>query len=403
MRKTIAITLALSLAAFVGCGVTAGQHETEDDLPVTDTDYSSATAIQPTADEPEEPTELLIDSEETDDGNAPLVIAPISYGWNPDVIERRIPPGMDDIVGETLSALVNYNRMNFYIGVVDLMDPINGYRHIDTSGGLHPSSMIKTWIAEYAFLQIQNGNANLNDIIAGSSLNYHLRQMLQVSDNESTAYIIEHFGRENIDEHLKENYSYTRLNSDLRGFNYLGNHNAASVSDSLALLERIWYGSHSEPYSTMLSIMFNSRTRSKIPAALSRFPGVSVANKTGSYIDEAAADHDMGIVVEYDAYGNIVVAYAIAIYTFSQPQTGAAFSAARPTILSVVQHIHRQFQFHNYGGGQPEPYQTEFPDAPDANEEQELEPPYHEYELEPWEHEPEPEPEPEPPKTMRVG
>ena len=332
---------------------------------------TAAPAVTAGADDAAAPAELEVPV--NNNNYAPMIPKNAGYGIAPGVLEKRLAPGMPDVVAVLLAEMVDYSRMNFYIGVVDLLDP-NGYRHIDDSGEIHPSSVIKAWIAEYAYLQVAAGNARLTDIVSGSTLLYHIKMMMQDSCNSSTARVITYFGRSNIDNWLNENYTHVRLHADLRGNYSEGRTNTASVADSIALLEKIWHNQHDGIYGPILEIMFGTRMRAKLPSLLEPYERARVACKTGSYIYFNAADHDIGIIVEYDEFWNITLAYAVAVYTFS-PAHKPTFSWARQTIFNVVHTLHYQFQYHYYyikpNMPEPEPPATE----PPATEPPTTEPP----------------------------
>jgi hypothetical protein len=265
------------------------------------------------------------------------------YGWSPSVFAKQVPNGVPDFVNNSQS-LINFDEMNFYIGMTDLLDP-KGYRHIDNSGAIHPSSVIKLWIGEYAMLQIQAGNGSLNDVLVGGTLRYHIQEMMQMSCNTSTAIVISYFGRTNIDNWLVENYYDTRLHSDLRGNYSQGRTNCTSVRDTVRILEKIFQNRHTDAYGTLFNMMVNTRTRAKLPTALAHHPEVVVASKTGSFIYYNAADHDVGIVVGHDVNGNINVAFTLVIYTYSRPFQ-PTFSVARTTLYHVTQNLYLQAKNH---------------------------------------------------------
>ena|GEM_PF-1888290 len=258
------------------------------------------------------------------------------YSEPPEVLERQIPEGGIDFV-RIARRLIDHDRMSIYIGVVDLLDP-NGYRYIEDSGIVHPASLIKSWIMEYAYLQVYMGYATLDDNIFGMSLEQRINFMMKDSCNNSTGLIIRHFGRANIDAWLTKGHSYTRLNSDFRGYNAGGRVNSSTVAEIIDFLERLFYNRYNEPYSSMLQIMLNSRTRDRLPESVAGFENVAVATKTGAFIhDRRATDHDMGIIISYDEHGEIKFAYAIVMLTFSRP--GMVVSVARPTLIKVARDI----------------------------------------------------------------
>ncbi|MCL2634295.1 MAG: serine hydrolase [Oscillospiraceae bacterium] len=248
-------------------------------------------------------------------------------------------PETPDYVAEAKRLMTPENG-DIYIGMVDLKKP-NGYRYVDDCGGIHPASTIKAQIMEYALWQVIYGNAALNDNVGGYTLKHRIEQMIQVSCNESTAYIIAKFGRENIDNWLLENYPNTRLHSDWVSFNPDGIFNTTTVEDNIVFLENMFHNREYEPYKTMLDIMFNTTwSRDKIPAATVNIPNVTVANKTGSFVDGAAtADHDIAIIIEWGTNGEIITAYALAFYSFSN-YTESTYSAARPAIIAMAQDIY---------------------------------------------------------------
>jgi hypothetical protein len=276
-------------------------------------------------------------------GYAPMVASRGSYGWTPGVLQKHVPEGFPDLVANA-QALIDYNNMTFFIGVADLMNP-DGYRHIDNSGQIHPSSVIKMWIMEYAYLQIYAGNGNLSDIISGNSLRWHIQEMIQLSCNTSTAHVISYFGRANIDNWIQRNYPNTRLHSDLRGNYFEGRTNTTTVADTIAFLENLYNKRNEEPYTTMLNLMVNTRTRAKFPAALSHRPEVTVANKTGSFIFFDAADHDVAIIIGRDENDRVQLVYAFVLYTFSRPYE-PTFSYGRATFFDVTRSIYRGWRQH---------------------------------------------------------
>jgi hypothetical protein len=225
--------------------------------------------------------------------------------------------------------------------MADLMNP-DGYRHIDDSGIIHPASTIKCQIMEYAFLEIHKGNADVRDMAGGLSLQTRIERMIRVTCNDSTAFVIAHFGRAAIDAWLMENYKNTRLYSDFAGYNHENKYNATCVEDNIDFLERMFQNRHSGAYKDMFEVMVGTETRAKIPAATDDLPNVGTANKTGSFYDSTyAADHDIAVVFGTDENGEIIFAYALAIYTFSGI-IEATYSAARPAIISMSRDIYER-------------------------------------------------------------
>jgi len=253
------------------------------------------------------------------------------------------PPVPPPDYAEIAKRLLTPEHDRVYVGMADLINP-SDYRYFDDPGSIHPASTIKTQIMEYALLQIQAGNGSLEEIYDGFTLKYLIERMIQVSCNDSTGSLIARYGRVNIDNWLQESYKHTRLNSDWRTYSKTdGRYNETSVEDTIICLERIWDNRETEPYSTMLNIMFGTTfSREKIPAATEGIEGVKVANKTGSFIDGAdTADHDMAIVVKYSENGEIEFAYALTFYSFS-PYVESTYSAARPGIVAMARDIYEQ-------------------------------------------------------------
>jgi hypothetical protein len=263
-------------------------------------------------------------------------------GWVPEVLEKQFPKHSDNTPDyiNLARTLLDNNKMTFFIGMVDLNDP-DGYRHIDDSGELHPSSVIKLWVAEYVYLQIHEGNGNLNDVLYGQTLEHHLTQMIQFSNNESAGYIISKYGRQNIDNWIKQNYKSTRLFSDFRGNYHQNKTNQTTVEDTVELLEKIYINRFTEPYSTIFTVMRGTKNIAKIPTAMSIYPEVRTANKTGSFIYYCAVDHDVGIIYGFDEAGRIQLAFAIVLFTFSKPDE-PTFSSARPYMYDVLHDIYNR-------------------------------------------------------------
>ena len=362
----LAITAALTLnITLIGCTDTEEKPPIATDEPeITTNDSTKApetkTAKQP-ATEKEPPTEeelpneddIVVDEEDDDNADVEVPDDPNGYteinqpqlyqhGNVPRVLNKHIPNGTPDHFTKA-KKLIDYNKMTVYVGIADLLDP-DGYRHLDASGSLHPSSVIKMWIAEYAYLQVEAGKANLSTSIGnGSSLKYYISEMMGMSCNVSTAHIISYFGRANIDNWLQKNYHNTRLHADLRGNYSEGRTNATSVRDTITLLEKIYHNRNRTPYQNLYNDMLNARTRAKLPAAMERYPEVRVATKTGSFIHVTTADHDVGIIIGRDKNGNIETAFAIAIYTFSQAYK-PTFSTARPTLYGIARLVYESFR-----------------------------------------------------------
>jgi beta-lactamase class A len=197
---------------------------------------------------------------------------------------------------------------------------------------------------EYALLQISQGVGCLDDVISGRTLREHIERMIQLTCNTATSHVIRYFGRGNIDTWLAEHHSSTRLNYDFANFYHGGRRNSSSVLECIAHLERVFHNRAEEPYAHMYEILLNSQVRDRLPMATNHLPYVSVATKTGSFIDRGeAVDHDMGIVTATDDNGNIVVAYAIVILTYSAAIDGSVFPA-RPTLIAVARDIYEQFE-----------------------------------------------------------
>jgi len=248
-----------------------------------------------------------------------------------------MPEGGIDYI-ESAKKLINSNHGTIHIGMADLKNR-DGYRYIDESGKIHPASIIKCFILEYAYLSIHAGNVGLNDDLGGKTLRNRLNLMIQISCNDSTAYVISHFGRANIDKWLVENYKHTRLYSNFRGTNFEDKENSSSVEDTIDFLERLYRNAHEEPYKSMWYTMLGTTfSRAKIPAGVSGFPNVRVANKSGSFNSTLTADHDMGIVIRWGSDGKVEIAYALVFYSFSK-ENATTFSAARPAIVSMSKYI----------------------------------------------------------------
>jgi hypothetical protein len=270
----------------------------------------------------------------------------------PQVMEKNVPAGMIDIIAQA-QELLDSSHGEFYIGLADLKNP-DGYRHIDYSGVIHSASTIKAFVLEYAYLQIHAGKADLNTVIRGRTLKERMDLMIQISCNSSTADVILHFGRAEINDWLYENYKHTRLYADFAGYSVIGENNSSNVEDSIIFLERVYQNSHEEPYKSILNVMLGTATNAKIPSGVVDFPNVHTANKTGSFFCETrglAVDHDMGIVIKRDDEGNAETAYAIVFYTFS-PSNTRSYSNARPAMVEISRFVYEQMSI-NIQSGSP--------------------------------------------------
>jgi hypothetical protein len=359
------MALTIAMSSLTGCFSNSDEpeapetEETTETTPASTTTVAKTTASQ-TSEPPREdtPSESEVEVDDIDEAGDAALEVPASttnsngmgemerpqyfqHGWEPKTLMNRTPKGTADHV-KSAKKKIDYNRMTFFIGVSDLLDP-KGYKHIDASGALHPSSVIKMWIAEYIYLEIEKGNAKLSDIAGSATINYHITEMMGLSCNGSTARLIQHFGRSNIDKWMQQNYTNTRLHADLQGNYSQGRTNQTSVRDTITLLEKIYQNRNRTPYKNLLSQMTNTRTRAKLPRALEHLPEVRVACKTGSFVYFSAADHDVGIVLGHDKNGKVQVAFAIALYSFSNAHQ-PTFSVARPTLYGIVRDVYAGFK-----------------------------------------------------------
>ncbi|MCL2637450.1 MAG: class A beta-lactamase-related serine hydrolase [Oscillospiraceae bacterium] len=254
-----------------------------------------------------------------------------------EVIPRPEPPNFVEIAKTHL----NESHGKVYVGMADLTY-LDAYRHIDT-GVFHPASTIKSFVMEYALLQIHAGNAELDELFEGYTLLYYLEQMIQVSCNESTGALIARFGRADIQSWLDVNYPSTELNSDWRNYHHNGKYNEITVEDTISFLEKLWERRFEEPYRQMLGIMYGTTwSREKIPTPFEGLENVRVASKSGSYVDgDETADHDMAIVVSYYSTGEIEFVYALTFYSFS-PYNEASYSNARSAMIAMSREIYEQ-------------------------------------------------------------
>jgi beta-lactamase class A len=187
-------------------------------------------------------------------------------------------------------------------GAVGFMDLSTGYVYNGDDNMMPAASIIKTFILEYAYLQVADGAVSLDTVMDGYTLEENIEQMITVSDNECTDRIIQYFGRQNIDDFLQEHYSKTRLHCTLANTGYYdydmtAEYNDVCISDMIAILKRFYDNRDSYPYSAMIDVMTRQTRLSKIPKYIREMEGVTVANKTGSFISEYGyTDCDMAIV-----------------------------------------------------------------------------------------------------------
>jgi beta-lactamase class A len=187
-------------------------------------------------------------------------------------------------------------------GAVGFLDLSTGYAYNGDDNMMPAASIIKTFIMEYAYLQVAEGAVSLDTVMDGYTLEENIEDMITVSDNEATDRIIQYFGRQNIDDYLQEHYSKTRLHCTLANTGYYdydrtSEYNDVCIADMIAVLKKFYDNRESYPYDEMIAVMTRQTRLSKIPKYIRDMEGVTVANKTGSFYSEYGyTDCDMAIV-----------------------------------------------------------------------------------------------------------
>lgn len=194
-----------------------------------------------------------------------------------------------------------------------------GEEYITDSRPMPSASIIKVFIMEYAFDQIEKGNLKLADTVYGTSLEYHINAMITRSDNDSTNALIEKFGMEELNRFFREKgYADTKVQRKMLDTKAQqeGRDNFTSVPDVMTFLKKVYQNKDIPPYKSMLSIMKKQERRGKIPR---NFSGdVTIANKTGELSN---VENDIAIIFGEESD------YAIAFLCSNLSDTASARNA----------------------------------------------------------------------------
>lgn len=156
------------------------------------------------------------------------------------------------------------------------------------------ASIIKLFIMEYAYEQIEIGNLSNESVINGESLDNLINKMITVSDNMAANKLIDYFGMDKMNDFFKlKGYGDTLLERKMLDNEAVknGKNNYTSIKDVMSFLDKVYEGKDRFPYSEMLDVMKKQKIDTKIRK---KFPSdVIIANKTGELSD---VENDVGII-----------------------------------------------------------------------------------------------------------
>lgn len=243
-----------------------------------------------------------------------------------DVTEKTIPTHIgghtaDEEVEltqtEEVSQDENTQNPQYRDDIAFYMDNVNGecqwgYTIFSTDETYHteskavPSaSVIKVFIMEYAFEQIEDGKLSLTDKLASGTVSGLIEAMITRSDNSATNVLIDYFGMDEMNLFFaKQGYGDTRVQRKMLDTKAQseGRDNYTSVQDVMLFLNKLYKEKEQEPYASMLKIMKRQQVKTKIPLL---FPGdVIIANKTGELSN---VENDIGII--FGDKGDYAVAF----------------------------------------------------------------------------------------------
>jgi beta-lactamase class A len=156
------------------------------------------------------------------------------------------------------------------------------------------ASVIKVFIADYAYSLIERGALSASDVIDGQNVTSLITTMIQDSNNASANSLIDAFGMEAINAYLVEQgYPDTKVERRLldTAARAKGLDNWTSLDDCLKILKKLYQAEREGRGSELLEIMKGQNVRTKIPVEIPS--GVVIANKTGELDD---VENDIGIV-----------------------------------------------------------------------------------------------------------
>ena len=167
-------------------------------------------------------------------------------------------------------------------------------RYTNESYKAPSASVIKIFIMEYAYSQMENGLIKSDTMIGGKNLIEMITSMITVSDNNATNALIDYFGMDNLNEFFKkQGYNDTVLERRMLDTAAMknGRDNYTSANDVMQFLDKLYLGKDKYPYKNMLDIMKAQKIATKIRRRLPA--NVVIANKTGELSD---VENDIGIV-----------------------------------------------------------------------------------------------------------
>ncbi len=174
----------------------------------------------------------------------------------------------------------------------------NGYCRNETKP-VPSASVIKLFIMDYAFEQMEAGTLEYTDTIEGVTVKSLLERMITVSDNEATNAFIDRFGMDKLNAYFESaGYADTRVGRRMLDYDAMaaGRDNYTSVWDVVQFLKKVYYNQSDWTCADMLAIMERQQVKTKIPRLLPG--GVRVAHKTGE-LD--TVENDVGIIFTEDA------------------------------------------------------------------------------------------------------
>ncbi|MBQ4629603.1 MAG: serine hydrolase [Clostridia bacterium] len=156
------------------------------------------------------------------------------------------------------------------------------------------ASIIKLFIMEYAYSQMEKGELKADSTIGGKKLSSLIEAMITYSDNDATNTLINHFTMKKINAFISScGYSDTVLGRKMldTAAAARGEENYTSVGDVMKFLDKLYANRETYPYNEMLSVMKRQQIATKIRRDIPS--GVEIASKTGELSD---TDNDAGII-----------------------------------------------------------------------------------------------------------
>jgi beta-lactamase class A len=195
-------------------------------------------------------------------------------------------PQLEVHLKESLQAVVdNHPELIMSIGFLDLN---TGTRVDINQDHVYMAASTNKLIAAYSFLKkVEEGSSTLDQKMGTRDADYHLKQMINRSNNDSWAQFNSYLT-------LATEAAYAK---GIGITTYDGDNNAIAPKDIMLLLEKLYRGTllNKEHSTLLLSYMKNTNEESLIPAGL---PSTAVAyHKYGEFEDNV---HDAAIVYDGD-------------------------------------------------------------------------------------------------------